>query len=424
MEFKGFDDWIPIFRGGKQTDSQGREHDGDALIDKAVSVFNAAAHEPPVCIGHPADNAPAFGWVEALKKGTDLKSVPGAAVLLAKFKQIQPEFAGMVKQGLFKKRSAAFYPDGRLRHVAFLGAAPPAVKGLPDMAFSEGAGATFEFGDYQTSWAWESIARLFGKVRDYLIEKEGMEKADQVIDAYQIREITDAAAKEKQEMQQEATPAMNYNDKKKEDKGMATFKEKLIAVFNEIVGKLPDDGPAAAAAAGKTFTEADLAAEKKVAADAAAKTEREKVTAEFAEKERTARQAARREAIASWCDAQVKAGKLTPALVKFGVPEMLAVFAEKEEVIEFGEEKTKATLYDRFKALIETELPKMVTFKEIATRDKDTGGAGSDGAKLEALTRAKMKDNKELTYSAAFAEVQRENPDLARQYAAEFTEVK
>ena len=98
-EFKGFDDWIPIFRGGKQIDSQGREHDGNALIDKALATFNAAKHEPPVVIGHPVENAPAYGWVEGLTKQGNL--------LLAKFKQVQPEFAGMVKRGLFKKRSAA-----------------------------------------------------------------------------------------------------------------------------------------------------------------------------------------------------------------------------------------------------------------------------------------------------------------------------
>ncbi len=46
--FKGFDDWIEIFRGGKQIDGSGREHDGDALIDRAVKTFNAAAHEPPL----------------------------------------------------------------------------------------------------------------------------------------------------------------------------------------------------------------------------------------------------------------------------------------------------------------------------------------------------------------------------------------
>jgi hypothetical protein len=161
------------------------------------------------------------------------------------------------------------------------------------------------------------------------------------------------------------------------------------------------------------------AAEK--AAEAAKKTEREKVAAEFAEKERVARQDARKRDISAWCESMVKAGKMTPAIVKFGLPEMLTAFAEQEDIIEFGETKEKAALYDRFKALWETEIPKLVHFGEIATRDKDTGGAGG---KLAELVRKKMNENKELNYSAAFAEAQRENPDLAKEYAAEFKEVK
>jgi hypothetical protein len=57
----------------------------------------------------------------------------------------------MVKAERFKKRSASFYaPDDPsnpkpgvwyLRHVAFLGAQPPAVKGLKDIEFSEAADA-------------------------------------------------------------------------------------------------------------------------------------------------------------------------------------------------------------------------------------------------------------------------------------------
>ena len=53
----------------------------------------------------------------------------------------------MVQAGRFKKRSASFYPPqapnnptpGKwyLRHVAFLGAQPPAVAGLKDIQFSE-----------------------------------------------------------------------------------------------------------------------------------------------------------------------------------------------------------------------------------------------------------------------------------------------
>jgi hypothetical protein len=419
-EFKGFDDWVPIFRGGRQRDSQGHEHDGDALIDQAVSKFNAAVHEPPACVGHPADNKPAYGWVRGLKKGVD----KFGNVLLAKFGQVEPTFSGMVAAGRFKKRSAAFYPDGSLRHVAFLGAAPPAVKGLPDMAFAEEAGATFEFGDYQTVWSWEAIAALFGRLRDYLIEKDGVEKADAVISQYQIKEISDAAAKEKQEIQNEnaAQAQPIYHEK---EAGQMDFKEFIQKLKELVLGAETSAAAAApaAAAAGKTFSEADLTAQVKTATEEAARKEREKVTAEFAERERTTRQDARRKEVTTWCDTQVKAGRLTPAMVKFGIPEMLLAFAEKDEPIEFGETKEKATLFDRFKGLIETELPKVVTFNEVAGRDRDTGGQGADGGKLESLIQAKMKETKELSYSAAFAEVQRENPDLARQYAAEFKEV-
>lgn len=142
MNFSLFDDWIEIFRGGQQIDSAGRAHDGDNLIDQAVANFNTKVHEPPVVIGHPADNAPAYGWVEGLRKTVR----DGAAVLEAKLRQVVPEFADLVRRGLFKKRSAAFYPDGGLRHVGFLGAAPPAVKGLADIGFmADDGSAVFEF---------------------------------------------------------------------------------------------------------------------------------------------------------------------------------------------------------------------------------------------------------------------------------------
>jgi len=137
-DFKGFDDWIPIFKGGKQTDSQGRRHDGDKIIDKAIETFDPNYHEPPLVIGHPKDNAPAFGWVAGLEKVGD--------VLYAKMKDVAGGFKDLIKEGLFKKRSASFYPDGRLRHVGFLGATPPAVKGLADMKFKEeGNALAFEF---------------------------------------------------------------------------------------------------------------------------------------------------------------------------------------------------------------------------------------------------------------------------------------
>lgn len=350
MKFKGFNDWVEIFRGGKQTDSKGQEHDGDTLIDKALTTFDPMYHEPPAVIGHPKEDAPAYGWVSALKKTGD--------TLYARFKQVVPEFEQAVKDGLFKKRSAAFYPDGRLRHVGFLGAMPPAVKGLADVKFKEGE---------------EYIEFSIGQSR---------------------KEDTKMTFKE--------------------------LKEKLVAVFTKAIQDLPEDG-SIQAPSGKTFSEADLETARKQAADEAAKKERDRVTAEFAEKERTARQDARKKVISSWCEAMVKAGKMTPAMVKFGIPEMLNFLASSEDMIEFGETKEKATAFDRFRALFETEIPKLITFGEIATRDKDAGGQGTAGAKMDKLIGEKMKANKEISYSTAFTEVQRENPDLAKEYQQEIS---
>ena len=143
-DFAGFDDWVEIFKGGSQKDSQGQEHDGNEIILKAIETFNPNSYEPPLVVGHPADNAPAFGWVKGLKEAVK----DGVKVLLAKFKQVVPELEDAVAKGLYKKRSASFYRDGRLRHVGFLGAMPPAVKGLQNMAFGEkGDFTSFEVTD-------------------------------------------------------------------------------------------------------------------------------------------------------------------------------------------------------------------------------------------------------------------------------------
>ena len=167
MKFKGFNDWIEIFRGGRQVDSRGNEHDGDVVIDKALASFDPREHEPPLTVGHPEDNSPAFGWVEGLKEAVK----DGVKVLMAKFRQVAPDFEDLVKQGLFKKRSASFYPDGRLRHVGFLGAAPPAVKGLADMAFAEkGEFIAFVTGDDAGQVLHEKILEIMqtkGPKRDH-----------------------------------------------------------------------------------------------------------------------------------------------------------------------------------------------------------------------------------------------------------------
>lgn len=126
--------WIEVFKTGIHTASNGKTFNvGTGDIDRIISQYDPSYHEAPVVIGHPKEDDPAFGWVQALKREGN--------VLFAKLKDMVPEFVDMLKKGLFKKRSISLYPDFSLRHVGFLGAMPPAVKGLANIKFKEGDNA-------------------------------------------------------------------------------------------------------------------------------------------------------------------------------------------------------------------------------------------------------------------------------------------
>ena len=126
-----------IFKAGTHTSSNGTTKDYSIKdLEFIASSYNPAENEAPIVIGHPADNSPAYGWIESLKVVGDK--------LLAKPKEVIKEFSEAVKQGLYKKRSISLDKDGKLRHVGFLGGAAPAVKGLADIQFNEPSAVTFE----------------------------------------------------------------------------------------------------------------------------------------------------------------------------------------------------------------------------------------------------------------------------------------
>lgn len=144
-------DGIEIFRAGRHTDDAGVVHAfSEADLDGMAASYDPALREAPLTVGHPQDNRPAYGWVKSVRRT--------AAGLAIDPHQVEPQFAEMVAAGRFKKRSASFYPPqspanptpGRwyLRHVAFLGAQPPAVAGLKDIQFSEDdAGGAVSFSE-------------------------------------------------------------------------------------------------------------------------------------------------------------------------------------------------------------------------------------------------------------------------------------
>lgn len=135
--------WIEVFRAGKQTDSAGNSKDWTIQdLDTIVKTYNEQPdeqrHEAPVVLGHPETDAPAYGWVEKLKREGN--------TLLAELKDLSDEFVEMVKKGMYKKRSISLYADMMLKHIGFLGAVPPAVKGLADPVFNHSGEVTsYEF---------------------------------------------------------------------------------------------------------------------------------------------------------------------------------------------------------------------------------------------------------------------------------------
>lgn len=131
---------LQIFKVGTHTSSNGQTLTFSAAdLEATAAAYNPATFEAPLVVGHPALDAPAYGWVQALAV------VNGA--LEATPDQIDPQFAEWVETGRYKKISAAFYtpqaPNNpvpgvySLRHVGFLGAAAPAVKGLRPAAFTD-----------------------------------------------------------------------------------------------------------------------------------------------------------------------------------------------------------------------------------------------------------------------------------------------
>lgn len=133
-------DWIEIFKVGTHVSDQGAEITfSQPDLERMARSYRPELREAPLVVGHPETDAPARGWVAALRAAPDGR-------LMMRAKQVDPMFAEQVKAGSFKKRSVSLYaprnalnptPGGwYLRHVGFLGATQPGVPGLRDIAFS------------------------------------------------------------------------------------------------------------------------------------------------------------------------------------------------------------------------------------------------------------------------------------------------
>jgi len=195
--------WIEIFKTGKHKDSNGiiKEWKEDDL-DYIAAKYDSTIHEAPVVIGHPTDSAPAYGWVEVMKRE--------GSTLFAKLRDVIPEFIDLVKQKRYKKRSISLYPDMGLRHVGFLGAMPPSVKGLADTQFADEETITIDDpmneDHHVTTYSEEEITALVeraraegegqGKTKERVESRKRESKRDEELRRIDIRRFVEAKVKD------------------------------------------------------------------------------------------------------------------------------------------------------------------------------------------------------------------------------------
>ena len=348
---------VSIFRPGTHTSAAGATLSfSDSDLEATIRAYDPAKHEAPLVVGHPKDNGPAYGWVKGLAFSD--------GELVAEVHQVEPQFAELVASGRFKKRSASFYsPDSPsnpvpgvyyLRHVGFLGAQPPAVKGLKEVAFADAEEGVVEFSDDAVTLSL--VARIFRGLRDTLLAKWGQDETDKALPSYLVEDLEAEARRAREAVT--AEPAMPaFNEPQSEDHPMSLTPEQL----------------------------ADLQAK-------AAKAEQlERENAEFKEREAKAARAAKVAGFKAELAELVAAGKVLPGKVD-ALAEFMARLDDGEGVAEFGEvEDGKPTTALGFLRGFLKDMPKAVDFSEVSGGAAG-GGEPSNAAELAERARKYQAD--------------------------------
>lgn len=337
---------IPIFKAGRHTPMTGAAIDfSDDVIRAAVAAYDPTLHEAPIVVGHPKDNHPAYGWVQSL----EFDEATGEIVAIPQ--QVDPAFAEMVDAGRFKKRSASWYlPDSPnnpkpgtlyLRHVGFLGAQPPAVKGLKAVEFADSEEGVAEFGDMESRWAWGSLLSILRNWRESIIADKGIEAADKLVPQYALSDL-EHASKAPVEVQPAAVPSFTEED----PMTLAELQAQVAALTAENTRLKANQLPA-------NFAEREttLAAREAAVAASEGKIARAGVEARV--------------------DGLITAGKLLAAQKKATVDFAMSL-ADGEAVLDFGEGDAAKKVTQREAYLLQLESAgKVVEFGELSQQTGD-----------------------------------------------------
>jgi len=378
---------IHVFRPGRHMTMKGQSLQfSEADVSRMAQVYDPAVHEAPLVVGHPSADAPAYGFVASL-------SAAGDGQLHATPHQVNADFAELVASGTYKHVSASFYTPGSpghplkgqagedayyLRHVGFLGAQPPAIKGLQPVEFADGEEGVVEFSE-----AWNPapgvLARFLRRLRETWVDEKGVEAADKLLPPYEIESLERAAAESdvRQQLAWEKerglTPA--FAEVAKAMDGAAQAAGKATDAVADLVGS----AAFAEAAAALARREAELAEREAAIASQAA--QQELAAAEAVAAQRVAEHAAFAERLASTAVA---------AILPRDVPVVAAILGAVEggapATVSFGEGEEVAT-GDAVRRFLEG-LPRVVEYGELSADRSATQPPALDLADPRAIADA------------------------------------
>lgn len=390
---------IEIFRAGRHTAMTGDTIEFTAEdLAQSAKIYDPKRHEAPLVVGHPKSNAPAYGWVKRL--------AAAGSVLTAEPDQVDPAFAEMVTAGRFKKRSASFYkPDAPnnpvpgayyLKHVGFLGAAAPAVKGLRDAEFADDDDRTItvEFADMAATETEEFAENKLSRLLNRLIDNSKGERAEI------IRRMASAAGIDDGTVQQ----ILRGDIERPPERRLRGFARVLNISVETLMKALPS------AQFSEHEDETTMSEKKTEQIKDAEFAEREaaiaRKEAEFAEREAAiaAKEAeARERELAEFADGLIKEGRLLPA-DKAGAVQFMAAL-DAGSTIEFGEGDDKKTpkALDWFQGFLK-RIPKQVEFSELAPGGEAAADRSRSDSEIARRARAYHTRMRESGEAISFAE--------------------
>lgn len=139
-------------------------------LQTIADTYDPRVLRAPIVIGHPRDDAPAYGWVDRVELDGDR--------LYAVATDLSDTFVDWLEEEYYSQRSASIFlpqqspTDGfYLRHVGFLGAAPPAIPGLEAHQFAGAADGvvTVDLSAAASSPVVSTLKRLFERAFDTFV---------------------------------------------------------------------------------------------------------------------------------------------------------------------------------------------------------------------------------------------------------------